>query len=109
MNTEKRISIQHIKGRDYWIKVVGMLQQNWALIEENSDQICTVYFVDDGENIFDSMEFALVNEARQGLLDNGFHRYADNPSEHISLPSVDFSGRPRGYDPIYSSGRYWKS
>ena len=33
-----------ITSRDYWFKVVGMLQQNWALIENVSADGCRVYF-----------------------------------------------------------------
>ncbi len=37
-----------IHSRDYWVKVVEMLQQNWALIDQESHGKAVVYFVHDG-------------------------------------------------------------
>ncbi len=38
-----------IQNRDLWLKIVDMLQQNWALIEEDPEAGgVTVYFVRDG-------------------------------------------------------------
>jgi hypothetical protein len=35
-----------IQSRDYWFKVIEMLQQNWALIDSAEHEV-TVYFVSD--------------------------------------------------------------
>jgi hypothetical protein len=36
-----------IQSTDYWIKVVEMLQQNWALIEAVKPEGVCVYFISD--------------------------------------------------------------
>ena len=48
-----------IQSRDYWFKIVECLQQNWALIDVNSDGSCTVYFIEDLSGVFDSLGFFL--------------------------------------------------
>ena len=47
-----------IRSRDYWVKVVEMLQQNWALIDVEPDGSCIVHFIHDGSGKFDEMKFA---------------------------------------------------
>jgi len=36
-----------IQSDDFWGKVVGMLQQNWALIETEEEGAVRVYFITD--------------------------------------------------------------
>jgi hypothetical protein len=52
-----------IKSRDYWFKVLGMLSQNWALIDEQEDGKFKVLFINDHSNIFDELEFDSEDEA----------------------------------------------
>ena len=40
----------NINSRDYWFKVVDMLQQNWALIDADEER-CIVYFIGDALGI----------------------------------------------------------
>ena len=47
-----------IQSTDYWIKVVEMLQQNWALIEAVKPEGVCVYFISDTSGVFDQMSFA---------------------------------------------------
>jgi hypothetical protein len=98
-----------IRGDDLWVKVVEMLQQNWATIEPEPSGGVHVYFVSDTGGIFDKMSFGSKAEAVAGLTRNGFRRFADAPDLQSFLrpPQTPFSlGRhPNG--PIYSSGRYW--
>lgn len=79
-----------IKSRDWWIKVLGMLQHNWALIEDGSDGSATVYFFHDcGDTnmpchgysikqlkgrcaVIDSLDFSSVGDAIDALSRNGF-------------------------------------
>lgn len=42
-----------IVSRDYWVKIVEMLQQNWALIDESAKSRCTVFFLHDLSGVFD--------------------------------------------------------
>ena len=46
-----------IKGQDFWVKVVEMLQQNWALIEPEAAESVRVYFINDTGGVFDELVF----------------------------------------------------
>jgi hypothetical protein len=41
-----------IESTDHWVKVVEMLQQNWALIEPGPAKRVFVYFVSDASGVF---------------------------------------------------------
>ena len=90
-----------------YIKVVGMLQQNWALLASNGS--ATVCFVDDGANVFDNLHFRDEAHARRSLGRNGFLPFLD-PEEgfgnFIQPPGMPKVYKPR---PIYSSGQYWRN
>jgi hypothetical protein len=68
-----------IKSTDFWVKVVEMLQQNWALIENEPGTAVRVLFVSDASGVFDEMAFPSDFAARQALSRNGFKRFADSP------------------------------
>jgi hypothetical protein len=97
-----------IVNRDYWFKIVEMLQQNWALIDTDKSGV-TVWFFGDTSGVFDVMKFALLTEAEAALLRNGFRRYADDTKvqEFIAVPQPPFKRQPHPNGPIYSSGRFW--
>ena len=67
-----------IESRDYWFKVIEMLQQNWALIDAVEDGV-TVYFVSDTSGVFDQISFDSVDDAKASLSENGFRRFDDDP------------------------------
>lgn len=103
--------IVEIQSRDYWVKVVGMLEQNWALIE-TGDAACPgvrVFFIGDTSGVFDEISFGSADDAMHALHNNGFSRYADDSrlQSFIVPPKPTFwrSRHPSGA--IYSSGRYW--
>lgn len=99
---------------ELWVKVVGFLQQNWAVVRPSgAGEQVRVWFVDDGFNVFDFIDFGAAASARKALRVNGFepygvetHRWVDSP-----IPASVDSHRPRQLDwsarRIYSSGRYW--
>jgi hypothetical protein len=99
-----------IRSRDFWFKVVDMLQQNWALVDADERGRATVYFVHDGSGVFDRITLKSVHDAEDALTRNGFRRFAADAKarEFLSPPTPPFveSRHPSG--PIYSSGRYWK-
>lgn len=99
-----------IQSRDYWFKVVDMLQQNWALIEAARDGV-SVYFFGDTSGVFDEMRFPSIDVASQGLQRNGFRRFADDAraSTFLRCPEPPFTRHPHPSGPIYSSGRFWVS
>ena len=98
-----------IESRDYWFKVVEMLQQNWALIDDAGGSV-TAFFVSDTGGVFDQLSFDSVDAARASLSENGFQRFAEDPkaASFLSPPNPPFSRRPHPNGPIYSSGRFWK-
>jgi len=92
-----------------WIKVVGMLQQNWAAIVEQQGSAIVVFYNDHCE-IFDEIRFDSIDEARVALLRNGFSKYHDDPKfrEFIATPEGEFTEGSHPNGPIYSSGMYWQ-
>jgi hypothetical protein len=103
----------YIGNRNWWVKVLGMLSHNWALIEENADHTATVYFFQDTTpsdrpGIVDSLNFSSLKEAEQGLYRNDF-------SPLKTTPGPWMGEEPRGqiYDQraagnfIYSKLGYW--
>ena len=118
--------IFEIKSRVWWIKILGMLQHNWALIEESENGTATVFFFHDkGEHIgfsgyslwqlkgrcaiVDSLEFESVQLAKEGLSRNGFRL-------HGIGEMLGFDVKPRGNffdsrgteEGVYSTQGYWK-
>jgi len=95
-----------IHSTDFWVKIVEMLQQNWALIDADDAGAVRVYFVDDTGGVFDEMAFPSAEAAFEGLWHNGFRRYAgDSSLSFLRPPSAPFR---REGNPIYSSGRFWR-
>ena len=98
-----------IASRDFWVKVVDFLQQNWALVDDGLNGNSTIYFVDDAGGVFDRLELRGPTEAQAALARNGFARFRDAPDLQAFLvpPLSPFrtSAHPNGN--IYSSGRFW--
>ena len=100
-----------IKANDFWVKVVEMLQQNWALIEPVSSGGVCVYFISDTSGVFDEISFPSEEEATTALRLNGFKHFADDErlQSFLHPPSAPFHRDQHPNGPIYSSGRYWLS
>ena len=101
--------VVEINCDDFWVKLVEMLQQNWALIEPAPSGGVCVYFISDTSGVFDEIAFPSEEEALSALQRNGFSRYADDQKLQSFLrpPSAPFHRHPHPNGPIYSSGRYW--
>lgn len=101
-----------LKSREFWVKVVAMLQQNWAVIEGPSSSAArTVYFLDDFGGVFDRLEFKSEKEAKEALLRNDFVRYPDSEemAQFLTPPTLGaYRERAHPNGPIYSSGRFWR-
>jgi hypothetical protein len=97
-----------INGKDFWVKIVEMLQQNWALVIPEASG-SRVYFINDASGVFDEIAFPSEEDAVRSLRVNGFRRYADEPSLHsfLSPPMTPFHRAALPNGPIYSSGRFW--
>ena len=102
--------IIEIKSHEYWFKVVGMLQQNWALIDDNKNGGCKVYFIGDTSGVFDEMEFQSRDKASSALKRNGFALYDEDKKaqKFIAPPKPPFYRRAHPNGKIYSSGRFWR-
>ncbi len=100
-----------IASTDFWVKVVGMLQQNWALIATEEAGTVRIYFIGDTSGVFDEITLPSVQAARETLERNGFERFADNTrlQSFLRSPSAPFRRAPHPNGPIYSSGRFWRS
>ena len=103
--------VVEINCDDFWVKVVEMLQQNWALIEPVPSGGVCVYFISDTSGVFDEIAFPSEEEALSALQRNGFRRYADDQKLQSFLrpPPALFHHHSHPNGPIYSSGRYWNS
>ena len=102
--------IVEIQSRDIWVKLVEMLQQNWALIDVEEDGRAHVFFLGDTSGVFDEMTFPTLEGAKDGLRWNGFQRFTEDEKlqEFLRPPQPPFwrSQHPNGL--IYSSGRFWR-
>jgi hypothetical protein len=102
-----------ISNRDWWVKVLGMLCHNWALIERNDDGSATVYFFQDqGDKerpaVIDSLSFEGIREARIGLKRNGFELLKSYPGPWMGCEPKGFiyDSRVAG-NHIYSKLGFW--
>ena len=95
---------------DLWVKIVGMLQQNWAAVEPTDAAAVRVIFITDTSGVFDEIAFGSEAEAVAGLTRNGFRRFADAPDLQSFLRAPEPPFRPGRHPngPIYSSGRFWR-
>ena len=97
-----------IKSDDFWVKVVEMLQQNWALIEEKPEGGVCMYFIGDTGGVFDELSFSSADEAVAALRRNGFKYFAGDESLQSFLrpPEPPYHRKSHPNGPIYSSGRF---
>jgi len=96
---------------DYFVKIIAMLQQNWAVIENTPLGTVRICFLTDHSEIFDEMSFPHKDEAQQALIRNGFKNFSLNPELHEFLrpPPPPFRDDPSMRRPIYSSGQFWQT
>lgn len=98
-----------LRSTEFWVKVVGMLQQNWAVIEDSEGNSATVPFVSDASRVFDRLEFLSTQDAAAALDHNGFRRHAGDESlAFLRPPPGPFVRGEHPNGPIYSSGRFWR-
>ena len=93
------------KLKDWYVKPIEMITNNWAFIFE--DTRVEVIFVRDDGVIFDTLKFENKEVAIKGLIENSFIKFSSDKEarKYIVPPNkiVDFQGR----NDIYSSGKYW--
>jgi hypothetical protein len=118
--------IFEIKSRVWWIKILGMLQHNWALIEESGTGTATVFFFHDCGDVkmashgytkkqlegrcavIDSLGFQSVHLAEIGLIENGFRVHRKNEFLGSDVkPSGNFYDAREMEEGVYSTQGYW--
>jgi hypothetical protein len=104
----KMSDVVSTQSRDFWVKVVEMLQQNVALIEPKGSKV-TIYFLHDLGAVFDELGYSSLREAQAALPLNGFRCYDEDPSycEMFARPEPPFRREQHPNGPIYSSGEFW--
>ena len=99
------------KLKNIWVKITGMLQQNWAFIDADQTPI-VIYFFDDNKMIFDQLEFESNDVAISGLRWNGFSNAWENKElfqNRFIYEEMTKIYKTRGsHHKPYSSGNYWK-
>lgn len=116
-----------IHSADWWVKVLGMLQHNWALIETSNKKTIVYFFHDLGNQkgysrqynfyqlkdrsaVIDSLEFECMEDAVLGLNKNGFMRLKDNPGPwEVEQPNKNFYDAREDEEGIYSKALYWRN
>ena len=108
MKSEKDCCLE-IRSRDFWVKIVDFLQQNWALIEDAAAGVVVVYFMGDTGGVFDTLAFRSRRDAERGLRRNGFRRFDEDEKikSFLMVPTEPFHWDEHPNGRIYSSGRFW--
>jgi hypothetical protein len=92
----------------WWVKIVGMLQQNWALPVSLQGRP-TLLFVGDTGGMFDRIDFDDEASMRLALVRNGFKEFSAHDDLQIFIVPPEFpldvKLHPGGF--IYSSGEFW--
>ena len=92
-----------------WVKVVGMLCQNWCLLQPTPNGTVDLVFFDNRGDVFDWRSADDFESAQVSMRENGFMWMWETPSFYSvagmpDMPKTDERQRER---PIYSSGEYW--
>ena len=68
-----------LKSQDFWFKIFGMLNQLWALIEEDPESgHVVVYWIDDNSGVRKKREFPTAQAAEMFLLEDGYRLYSQD-------------------------------
>lgn len=100
-----------IQSNQYWYKIVEFLQTNWALIDEQANGTARVWFINDNSGVFDSMFFETLEAAVDGLMNNGFDLFSENPdaAKFLTPPEGPYKREPHPNGHIYSEGKFWNA
>ena len=94
-----------------WVKVLGMLQQNWCVIEDGTGDAVELVFFDDHGDVFDNLTAANLHSAQAALQANGFSWMREYSSfyQASGVPTLPVLGDREKSRPVYSSGEYWQA
>lgn len=92
-----------------WVKVLGMLQQNWCVTEPLPGGGVDMVFFDDHGDVFDWLSAPDLASAQKALDANGFSWMWTYSSFYCAagMPKLPVQGARERSRPIYSSGEYW--
>jgi uncharacterized protein (DUF1810 family) len=92
-----------------WVKVLGMLQQNWCIIEDVPGGAVELLFFDDHGDVFDHLPATNLHAAEAALKANGFSWMREYSSfyQASGVPSLPLPRAREQSRPVYSSGEYW--
>jgi uncharacterized protein (DUF1810 family) len=98
----------HISQR-LWVKVLGMLEQNWCVIEDGTGDAVELVFFDDHGDVFDHLPATNLHAAEAALKANGFSWMREFSSfyQACGVPTLPLLGARKQSRPVYSSGEYW--
>lgn len=111
-----------ISSREWWFKVLGMLNENWALIEDTPEKATVYFFHSSGmptmsikprngpwSAIVDSLEFSDWESAANALSRNGFTQFSAiaDAWEGNPPPEEKFYDAREKEPGIYSKQGYW--
>lgn len=109
MRTIDEIRTEAAISKRLWVKVLGMLQQNWCIVEPGPAGSFDLVFFDDHGEVFDWLSTTDKASVHYSLHINGFtwmwmysHFYSV-----AGMPRLPESGVRERNRPIYSSGQYW--
>lgn len=110
MQTLEGIRAEALVAFNLWVKVLGMLQQNWCRIESGKDGSTDLVFFDDQGHVFDWVTMPDKGSAKTILRSNGFISLRDSPSffQFLGMPINPMVGQRCRSRPVYSSGKYWQ-
>lgn len=94
-----------------WVKVLGMLEQNWCVIEDGTAGAVELVFFDDHGKVFDHLPAANLHAAQAALQTNGLYWMWELSSfyQACGVPSLPLPGARKQSRPVYSSGEYWQA
>jgi uncharacterized protein (DUF1810 family) len=92
-----------------WVKVVGMLCQNWCLLQPTPNGNVDLVFFDDRGDVFDWRSANDFDSAQASLRENGFMWMWETPSFYsvAGMPKIPIADVRQRTRPIYSSDEYW--
>ena len=92
-----------------WVKVVGMLCQNWCLLQPMPNGTVDLVFFDDRGDVFDWRSTDDFEFAQSSLRKNGFMWMWETPSFYsvAGMPDMPMADERQRDRPVYSSGEYW--
>lgn len=92
-----------------WVKVLGMLHQNWCVIEGDRGDAVELGFFDDRGDVFDHLSAANLHAAQGALQANGFSWMREYSSfyQALGVPTMPCFGVRDQSRQVYSGSEYW--